>query len=162
MDTGIYYADHQENHSFKLVGKLRFDKSPPLFEILEQLKDKSKLKHLVIDLKEANSLDSTMFGAICGLGVLFLKKGAGKPILVCKKNDIQKMIQTLGLDQIFDLKETTVEVPGFIKLDTYSGKKESEIGVLRAHEALMYLSDENKKEFSNLVEMLKRKAQNDE
>ena len=86
MDTGIYYADDQANHNFKLVGKLRFDQSPPLFEILEKLKDHVKLDNLVIDLKDASSLDSTMFGAICGLGVLFLKKGTQKPILICKKS----------------------------------------------------------------------------
>lgn len=157
MEKGIYYNLDQAKHTLKLVGELRLTDSNPLVNIVSVFENTKDLGDLQIDLMATDFLDSTMLGVIGELGFLFMQHGDSKPIIYCQENDIEKMIDTMGLAQLFELKHTPCPQADLEVLENTKHCKDLNDIVIKAHEMLIKIDPSNEGEFADLLNHLKSK-----
>ena len=157
MEKGIYYNLDESKHTLKLVGELRANDSNPLANMVSVFETNDNLGDLQIDLMATEFLDSTMLGVVGELGFLFMQNGNTKPIIYCQENDIEKMIDTMGLAQLFDIKHSPcpqAELDVLAQTKDASNLKEI---IIRAHEMLIKIDPSNEGEFSDLLNQLRSK-----
>lgn len=157
MNKGIYYNLNQDSHTIKLVGELRFCDSEPLANMAKVLESEPQLGKLNLDLWQTKYLDSTMLGVIGEIGFLFMEKGQEKPILFCQKGDVLKTISTMGLTQVFEIKQESCPEYPFETLEGQSKDFDMKQNVIRAHEMLVKIDPNNQSEFEELLRELKTK-----
>jgi anti-anti-sigma regulatory factor len=152
MSAHIYYHTDKSNAILKITGALRFNECAPLEFFLKQLPQNKNID-LTIDLSEAELLDSTALGLLAQVAIQMPEH---KPHLYCPDNDLQKVLLSMSLDQLFDFIKTPPNVPE--KLSEVKIIAENEANqtkrALEAHRTLMGLSKENKEEFKSVVELL--------
>lgn len=157
MKHGIYYSNQDSHHTFKLVGEFRFNQSDPLFDMIEKFERIEDLKSLKVDLSEATLLDSTILGTIAELGLLFIRKGRVKPLIVCQNKGIQRTLEAIGLHQVFTLSESPIDECNYLLLGDHTSD-DIKSKVIQAHEQLMSLSKKNRQAFTEVVQTLKKKG----
>ena len=77
----------------KAEGDVRVSQSPALSQYLESLKSDEHLQSFVIDLSEAESLDSTALGLIAKIAIYTEAKFGFKPIVFDASEDVSRIIQ---------------------------------------------------------------------
>jgi anti-anti-sigma regulatory factor len=160
MDKGVYYNIRDEQHTLKLVGELRFKDSHPLVSMLSSFEHDSELGALKLDLYKTDYLDSTMLGVIGELGFIFMQRSNSKPVIYCQENDIKKMIDTMGLTQLFEMKHVPCPQAELEVLPNLKGEQNYKDIIIQAHEMLIKIDSSNKSEFEDLLRQLKPKDMN--
>jgi len=114
----------------------------------------------VIDLTETEGIDSTSLGLLAKLSILSKQKVGFLPTLVSNHDDMNRLLQSMGFDQVFNIvPETTPtcaelqDLPGQILSEDKVKKK-----VLEAHHILMQLNENNREAFRDLVSALESDA----
>lgn len=151
----FYYGEVGAVFVLKITGFLRFNQCAALEYFLKKILIKHAPDDLLVDLSEAESLDSTALGLLAQIALQFEKMKHKKAQLCCRDNDLKKILLSMSLEQLF---EFTNNAPVNTSLPELSIKADSDSAqtqrVLHAHETLMDLSEKNSKEFKSVVEML--------
>ena len=114
------------------------------------------VKRLVVDMLEAEGLDSTTLGLLAKLG-LHCRKQYGIDVQVfCQNPSILRTLDCMGFDELFDIIQ---EVPDFsAKLQSIASVTpevdEIRKQVLEAHKLLVQLNPKNSSEFTDLIRTL--------
>jgi anti-anti-sigma factor len=157
----VLVAEHNGASILKLVGEVRLTFSMGINFFIDNILTKSNFSGVVIDLTEADFLDSTTLGMLVKLAKrasLRLKK---KPLLYHTSEDVDYLLSSMGCEGLFhvvneDLSDITI-------LDEITCDEDDENGVkdciIEAHKELMSLNAHNKLEFRALVDMLEMPAQ---
>jgi anti-sigma B factor antagonist len=85
-------------------GELDLYAAPELKERLTRSIDHGRTR-LVIDMSEATFIDSTAIGVLVG-GLRRVQERAGSLDLVCTHKDILRVLDIVGLDQVFAIHES--------------------------------------------------------
>ena len=113
---------------------------------------------IVIDLTETNSIDSTTLGLLAKLSILSRQKIGLLPTVVTTHDDITRLLQSMGFDQVFNIVESPL--PCSECLADLPSQDQSEgvvkAKVLEAHQILMSLNESNREAFHDLVSALER------
>ena len=140
----------------KAEGDVRVSQSPALSQYLESLKSDEHLQSFVIDLSEADSLDSTALGLIAKIAIYTEAKFGFKPIVFDASEDVSRIIRSMGFEKIL-----VMETRGGVEAERLEEIECDEVpdcdlrqAVLDAHRTLMSLCPENWDSFSDLVEAL--------
>jgi len=157
MDKGIYYHQHDDQLTVKLVGELRFHDGKPLALMVDSLDKESGIGELSVDLQDTEYLDSTMLGVIGKLGFIYLEKGKAKPVIYCQENDVRKMLDTMGLEKIFNIENIKISNENLEILRMTADSFNMRNHVIQAHETLSKIQPANREEFEDLLHKLKAK-----
>jgi len=157
MSSGrIQFAEQKGVCVFKFSGEVRLTLSAALDEAIKQLESRTGIVSIAIDLTEAISIDSTTLGLLAKLSLLAKEKTHLLPTLVSTQADINRVLQSMGFEQVFNLIEKTLQPP--VNLHDLppltQTEDEARLRVLEAHRILMDLNESNRAAFADLVKTL--------
>ncbi|MDO9622069.1 MAG: STAS domain-containing protein [Moraxellaceae bacterium] len=156
-DCKMQYAEHNGTYVLKLRGDVRVPICTSLEKFIEDhlLNDK-RLRAVMIDLTETDSIDSTALGLLAKIAVALRELNLGKPIILCLSSDINRILASMGFDEVFRILQTTAALRD--RLDELPDEVLSEAEVTQcvidAHRTLMGLSESNQQTFRSLVDAL--------
>ena len=157
MSAGkILVSDNQGNYLLKFVGDVRVTLCGSLNRHMETIFGSQDVKKVIVDMLEAEGLDSTTLGLMAKLGLHCRKEYGINVQVFCQNLSILRTLDCMGFDEIFDI---TQEVPA-IDAELHSIESvSSEVDEIRrqvveAHKLLMQLNPDNSKEFTDLIRAL--------
>lgn len=157
MNAGsIFYAVQANCYVLKCVGDVRLTLCSSLDCHLESVLGGQRLGDVVIDLTEAECVDSTTLGLIAKLAVRAASMGLPKPALVSTNEDVTRVLYSMGFDCVFMLMDELPVSVSDLKALPWVAESDQKIKdrILSAHQVLMGLNDENRAAFQDLVKAL--------
>ncbi|MDC0172960.1 STAS domain-containing protein [Gammaproteobacteria bacterium] len=159
MNSGkILVSDQLGNHLLKFTGDVRVTLCGTLNRYIESIFGCKNVKRVVVDMLEAEGLDSTTLGLLAKLG-LHCRQRYGLNIEVfCQNSSILRTLESMSFDEIFDIFD---QLPDFDSNTDFHeiGAQDLPVDelrqqVLEAHKILVRLSDDNQQEFQDLIKAL--------
>jgi anti-anti-sigma factor len=155
-EGSIYSAFVEGSFVLKFVGDVRLTLCASLDCHLEEALSEPSVSDVLIDLTQADGIDSTSLGLIAKLAIKASKRNLPKPALVSTNPDITRILYTMGFDHIFLLME---ELPRNVhELQELPFVQESveemQQRIISAHRILMDLNEKNREAFQDLVSTL--------
>ncbi len=154
----IQFAEQSGTFVLKFVGEVRLTLCSALDATIEKIFAALNFTAIIIDLTEAQSVDSTTLGLMAKLSILSRQKVGLLPTVVTTNPDITRVLQSMGFDQVFNIVDTPLPCPDCLT-DLPSQDQSEEVvkaKVLEAHRILMGLNDSNREAFHDLVSALER------
>lgn len=152
----ILVGNGDGTYLLKFVGDVRLSLGAAFDEFLDRLFRDRKLRSVLVDLSLTDAIDSTSLGALARLSVQAEKRLGCTPTLVSTRPDINRLLTTMGFDDIFHIVHEPLldsrqlgELP---KSDLSAGELRQR--VLAAHRHLMGINESNRDEFEDLVATL--------
>lgn len=156
QEGSIYSAFVDGSFVLKFVGDVRLTLCASLDCHLEKTLAEPQVTDVLIDLTQAEGVDSTSLGLIAKLSIKANKLSLPKPTLVSTNPDITRILYTMGFDHIFLLME---ELPGSVQdlqelPMVQESVEEMQQRIISAHRVLMGLNESNREAFKDLVSTL--------
>lgn len=154
----ILVADHVGVYIIKMTGDVRLTLCISFDQFINAMLNELNFSSVLFDLSEAEAVDSTTLGLMAKISLLAQEKRGITPLILATNASIQRILQTMGFADIFNIVDKLeVEfIPGksltAIECDENLVKEK----VLEAHKILMGLNAENHETFRNLVAMLEK------
>ncbi|MBL4610194.1 MAG: anti-sigma factor antagonist RssC [Pseudomonadaceae bacterium] len=157
MTTGkIQFAESEGTFVLKFIGDVRLTLCAALDAYIEKIFSVLTFNAIIIDLTETDGIDSTSLGLLAKLSILSRQKVGFLPTLVSTQDDMNRLLQSMGFDQVFNI--VSEVTPSASELEDLPGQELSEElvkdKVLEAHRILMNLNDHNREAFRDLVNAL--------
>ena len=154
MTTGrIQFAESEGTFILKFIGDVRLTLCAALDAYIEKIFSALTFESIVIDLTETDGIDSTSLGLLAKLSILSSNRVGLLPTLVSTHEDMNRLLQSMGFDQIFNI--VAESTPTDTELQELPGQMLSEDQVkdrvLEAHRILMDLNEHNRAAFTDLV-----------
>ncbi|TLX65109.1 anti-anti-sigma factor [Stutzerimonas nosocomialis] len=159
MSTGkIQFAELDGTFVLKFVGEIRLTLCSALDATIEKIFTALNFSSIVIDLTETRSIDSTTLGLLAKLSILSRQKVGLLPAVVTTHEDITRLLQSMGFDQVFNIIDRPLPKSECLAdLPTQDQSEEVvKAKVLEAHRILMSLNESNREAFRDLVSALER------
>jgi anti-anti-sigma factor len=163
LDRGRYFVAEKENITFiRMVGNLKYTGSSGFDMFLDQFLA-ADYREVVIDLSEVSFIDSTNLGMIARIAERARQMGKGPVTLISPRDDINRILKSVRFDRIFRILETTGDNSGLqedeITLPLGDKPAQDDLAmILRAHQSLISLDEENRAEFQDVVELLEKQS----
>jgi anti-anti-sigma factor len=169
MNAGtILFARHNDLLIIKLAGIIRYaslrdtSRSTASFQsFLKCCFQRADFQHVLIDLTETESIDSTNLGLLAQTAQFTLSRFNRKPIIFSTQPDINIILESVGFDQVFEIlhQMPPADQPSLDELPAaIDSTGDPSRVVLNAHLALMAVSDKNKTVFRDVVELLQEQV----
>jgi anti-anti-sigma factor len=155
-EGSIFFAHEGDSYVLKFVGEVRLTLCTTLDRHLEQVLAVGKVKHILVDLTETDSIDSTSLGLIAKLAVGASRLSLEPPTLVSTNEDVTRILFTMGFERIFLLLETMPTSLVDLKRLPFVQESDSAVRdrIIEAHKVLMSLNEANRDAFVDLVTTL--------
>lgn len=162
MSTGrVLMANKAGAYVIKLTGDVRMTLCTTLDTCLHKMVDDPAFQSVLVDLTEAEGIDSTSLGMLAKVSRLATPIMDRLPTLISTRPDITRIIETMGFrDRVFAIvSRTDLDEGGLAEqppepVDESSARER----VLEAHKILMSLNDHNRQAFRELVECMEGQA----
>lgn len=122
----------------------RFDKTPAV-------------AGMYVDLSACTYMDSTFMGLLVGFNKRLAKAGAGKLRIVRPTQPARDLLAGLGLATLVEIVEEAIPFPPDMETVVKTRNTGADV-VLKTHENLMELSEDNAKRFATLHSVLKNQT----
>jgi len=159
MDNGkVLHASQNDIHVLRFVGDIRYTLSPSIDSFLEGIFAGQKPAGFVIDLTETDSIDSTNLGLLARIAKRMQALDARRVTIVSNRTDINSVLTSMALDEVFDIIEDTgVETGAAQEVPLENSDRETlERTLIDAHRALMDLTERNREMFRDVVASLEK------
>ncbi|MEZ8132834.1 MAG: anti-anti-sigma factor [Polaribacter sp.] len=159
MNSGkILVSDQLGNHLLKFTGDVRVTLCGTLNRYIESIFGSKNVKRVVVDMLDAEGLDSTTLGLLAKLG-LHCRQQYGLNIEVfCQNSSILRTLESMSFDEIFDIFDQLPDLDASADLHEIGTQNlpldEIREQVLEAHKILVRLSEDNQQEFQDLIKAL--------
>ncbi|MBV1907102.1 MAG: STAS domain-containing protein [Pseudomonadales bacterium] len=156
MDGRILVAHHDGVYLMKFTGDVRVTLCTTVDSFLDSMFSDSLFKSVIVDLSEAECIDSTSLGILAKLSIQAQSRFDYLPVLVSTNPDITRVLKSMGFEDVFQLIEDKIENAeqlGELPKITCSDN-DIRLRVIEAHRILMEMNENNRATFHNLVEML--------
>lgn len=152
----ILVADRAGAFVIKLVGDVRVTLCVAFDEYLEKMLLAGDFHSVVIDLSEAEGIDSTTLGLLAKVSIRAREKYDYRPILVSTNPSITRLIESMGFSSVFDIHASKISEDSELRTLAMVDVDEASVRdrVLEAHRLLMGLNDDNRAKFEELVTSL--------
>ena len=157
MSSGkILVSDKTDSYLLKLTGDVRLTLSGSLNRYIETLFDNRRVKLVVVDMLDAEGVDSTTLGLIAKLGLHCREYYQMNVQLFCQNPSILRTLECMGFDEIIDIFEKSADMGGELRKleEVSSGVDEIRQQVLEAHKLLLKLNPQGSEEFIDLIRAL--------
>lgn len=157
MRTGkIQFAENAGTYVLKFVGDVRITLCTILDKALEHMLSHKGFRSIMVDLTEADGIDSTSLGLLAKLSIQARKRFGLIPTIISSNEDINRILLSMGFDKVFVIinshHEGTQLLRDLPKIEcSEQAVKER---VLAAHRDLMSLNESNRMIFHDLVRTL--------
>jgi anti-anti-sigma factor len=172
---GISVACANNRAYVRIAGRGTFQNSQPLYRYSREMTDRG-CAEFVVDLTACQGMDSTFLGVLAGIGLRLRQNGrAGMMHLVNISPHNLELLQTLGLDQLFDLRPCVSELAAFDFPDETMfqilpqtdlshlahppDKDQMATLMLEAHDNLAAADQRNQPRFRDLTEFLRERIE---
>jgi len=157
-DGRLLAASENGAYVLRLVGDVRLTLCGSIEDFVEQMLDDPQFSSVWVDLCDTTGLDSTTLGQLAKLALAVHERYGFRPAVYCCDAGINRLLQSMGLDRLFDMHEKTCCATGCAQMVPMVPGSEDEVRerVLEAHRVLMDVSDENRARFADLVSTLER------
>jgi anti-anti-sigma factor len=152
----ILVSDVEGNYLIKFIGDVRVTLCGSLNRYMETIFGSRDVKNVVVDMLEAEGLDSTTLGLLAKLG-LHCRKQYGVDVQVfCQNPSILRTLDCMGFDELFDIIQQVPTISAKLHNITSVNPEVDEIRrqVLEAHKLLVQLNPKNSSEFTDLIRAL--------
>jgi len=157
MDGSIFAARNDDIEYIKFVGTVRYSHCAGLESHIDRLFDKNDFDEIVIDLEEADILDSTALGLLARIAIELKKKSTLRPVIFLRQGELNKVLKRVCFDQVFTILLDTEQQKqsGFKKLANLS-QSEDEIlqRVIEAHHNLAKIDKKNQAMYQEITAAL--------
>ena len=153
----ILISDKADHYLLKLVGDVRLTLSGTLNRYMEVLFGQNQVQSVVVDMLDADGVDSTTLGLIAKLGLHCRECYHMNVKLFCKNPSIIRTLECMGFDEIIDIfQQSPNDLDAELRsLDEVpSAVDEVRKQVLEAHKLLLKLNPKNSAEFTDLINAL--------
>jgi len=157
MQTGkLLAAKSNDIYLLKLVGDVRLTLCCTLDQLFEQVFSDQDVQSIVIDLSQADNLDSTTLGLLAKIAVKASVAGLNQPSIISSNSDITLLLESMGFRQYFLIMDQPVTTSDALQeVPQLAGSEEHiRTQVLDAHRTLMAMNDQNKEAFKSVVQAL--------
>ncbi|MDE0841736.1 MAG: STAS domain-containing protein [Porticoccaceae bacterium] len=157
MSAGkILVYDEAGNYLLKLTGDVRVTLCGTLNRHMETIFGSQVVNGVVVDMLEAECLDSTTLGVLAKLGIHCQREYGINVQVFCYHPSILRTLDCMGFDEIFDIHEGLLSPCGTV---SDLAMVTPEVGetrrqVLEAHKILIQLSPKNSDQFTDLIQAL--------
>jgi anti-anti-sigma factor len=150
------YAKDGDTLILQLSGDVRHPLAPALDALLNDSFADDRLTRYLIDLNQAETIDSTCLGILAGIANHLSQRGQGKPVIVSSNPDITELLRVVCFDQQFHiLSGDSLETTELKALETLAvDEREMLELVLSAHRRLCAIDERNQTAFQDLVTAL--------
>ena len=157
MDEGrVLYADHDHVHVLRYVGDVRHPLAASVSGFVDSLVPHLEDDDLVVDLSDTEAIDSTNLGEIARIADRLRARGK-RAAIISPRPEISEVLYSMAFDEEFDIcTESTVAPGGQPIPDVGASQDVSMRVILSAHQRLMQMSESNRKQFSEVVELMER------
>jgi anti-sigma B factor antagonist len=150
----------------RVVGRGTFQNSQPLRRYALEVMERG-VKEFVVDLGACDGMDSTFLGVLAGIGLRVTQNGRAGHIRVANINSRNlELLQTLGLDRLFTIKDAPYERPAdavlqrlpdtdVAQLDKPLSKRDTAELMLECHDNLARADQRNVAKFKDLTTFLR-------
>ncbi len=146
----------------KVIGKGTMEYCSELFQFLSEKIENESAENIYFELSETTYLDSSFIGVIVSVQKKLKKMQKGNLILLNPSEKTKEILSTMGLLDIMPIQEDNtfknIEISSEIKKRLEKNYKDIQV-LLESHQNLMELSNENRKRFSLVEEMLKKELE---
>ncbi len=159
MNPGkIQFAESEGTYVLKLIGEVRLTLCSNLESFLQIMLEEPEFRSVVIDLSEAQTIDSTSLGLLAKLSIMARRHVNRRPVLISPRPDITRILMSMGFERIFVIVEDAGSPESeFHEIESGQACEEAtHAQVLDAHRVLMSLNENNARAFSDLVKQLER------
>ena len=163
MNPGkIEVAANNGVYVIKLSGDVRLNMCSALERYLDQMFVDPIFETVLIDLSQAEGVDSTTLGQLAKISIVSQQKFNLIPTIITPRIDITRILLSMGFDKVFDLLSGQKEKWDDFEELTCSEEDEEQMRkkIIAAHEILMSLNEDNKNTFQELVDCLQDKNNN--
>ena len=152
----ILVASRDGTHLLRFVGDVRLTLCVAIDDYLKEVFTDPDFEAVVIDLSQADGLDSTSLGILAKLAKEARVRNHKAPLLVPGSEDVQRCLESVGIDSLFETASSQFsDVAPIGALEAVPVSESATRGrVLEAHRALMALNSTNAKAFRDLVTQL--------
>lgn len=149
----ILAADHDGAYALKLVGDVRVNLCSSIDDYLEQMFTDPGFESVMVDLCEADGIDSTTLGLLAKLALRARKEFDLMPVIYSCSSGINRLLQSMAFGRIFDIRNaSSVDDEVIREIPSVSEEPEDvRIKVIEAHRVLMDISEENRERFQDLM-----------
>lgn len=154
MEGSILATSVNDIEYIKFIGTIRYSHCGGLESHIEYLFDGHDYKQIVIDLEEADILDSTALGLLAKIAIQLKNTTKVSPIIFLKTGELANIIKRVCFDQVFQL-IFNGELQPFEALEELVSNEQDEKQVLQrvidAHESLAILSEKNRQLYKDIT-----------
>jgi ABC-type transporter Mla MlaB component len=152
----VSYGYIDKVHCFKFDGDVRFHDVTGLLDFLNNVNLSND--EFLIDLTHATHLDSTALGCIANIAVIARRKEIARPTIYVVNSQVLEALHGVCFDRIFDIKFRSFEnkVLAFKPIIGEVDFDHLKRSVVMAHQTLSEISDQNRKRFQDINELLSR------
>ena len=155
----ILYADHDHVHVLRYVGDVRHNLAASVSGFVDSLLDRMNMDNLVFDLSEAEAIDSTNLGEIARIGDRVGAKCGKKIAIISTRPEISTVLYSMAFDEVFDICTEPAGEAGGEPIPEVSASRELSLQIiLAAHRRLMQMSESNRKQFAEVVDLMEREV----
>lgn len=165
MTTGrIQFAESDGTFVLKFLGDVRLTLCAALDAYIEKIVSALHFKSIVIDLTETDNIDSTSLGLLAKLSILSRERVGLLPTLVSTQQDMLRLLQSMGFEQIFNIVAETTPTDAELQDLPPQTLSEEQVRarVLEAHRLLMDLNEHNRNAFVDMVTSLEGDTESDD
>lgn len=154
----VLHAIGDNQQVVKFVGHIRYTMSQELSSFLQGLLAPERPAKVILDLTEAEEIDSTGLGLLARFARRAADVDAPRATIVCADHDMNLILSSIGLESVFDFTRELPRPVGDFRevLSTGGADAQTAETVLEAHRSLMELSVKNRETFAKVVEMLEK------
>lgn len=142
----------------RFEGDVRLTLCTSIDDYFQRMFDDPAFVSVWVDLCGAEGLDSTTLGLLAKLALTVKERFGFQPAIFSCDPGINRLIKSMGFQQLFDLREEVCGAPEETKEIPMVEGSESEVKekVIEAHKILMELTPENRARFKDLLSVLER------
>lgn len=156
----VLYAKQGGTCVLRFQGPIRYTMAHSLDRFLDDLFARDPPRSVVADLSETESIDSTGIGLLAKLAKAQRRAGFGNPVLFSSNPDVNEVLSSVCLDDVFDLADQAPDgPPGRCVEATEPSPPQLAHTILEAHRALSEISEDNRVKFRDVVEGLAREIE---
>jgi anti-anti-sigma factor len=149
----ILIAQQSGAFVIKLTGDVRLTFCSALDDFFERMFVTPNFASVIIDLCEAENIDSTTLGQLAKLAITAKRLYNFTPVVLSTNPNITRILRSMGFDRVFDIREQRpASEANLAELPVVAGSEgEVRATVLDAHRVLMGMNEHNRVEFKELV-----------
>ena len=158
MTGSVLYAIQNDTCSVRMDGQLTYILGPRLDAFITWVSQQEHVRNIVVDLTQADYLDSTALGLLARMANLLREQLNGRVLLISPKPDVTKILLGVCFDRVFSI-VTGASQPADVTTDIAelnTAEREYADVLLESHQALLEISEENRAAFQDVVACLEK------